>query len=95
MVTIKSFRHAGLEEMFGGNPRKIEGSLRKRVANRLAVLEAADSLEALNIPGFHLHELKGDRKGTWAIKVSSNWRITFYFEDGNVHDANLEDYHNE
>ncbi len=24
-----------------------------------------------------LHELQGARKGTWAVKVSGNWRLTF------------------
>jgi|GEM_PF-763695 Plasmid maintenance system killer protein len=42
---------------------------------------------------YDLHELKGDRQGTWSIKVSGNWRITFSFGDGEVYDVNLEDYH--
>lgn len=50
-------------------------------------------LEDIRLPGYDLHELKGDRQGTWSIKVSGNWRITFSFEDGEVYDVNLEDYH--
>jgi len=40
-----------------------------------------------------LHPLKGDRVGLWAIDVSKNWRITFKFQDGNVHVVDYEDYH--
>jgi proteic killer suppression protein len=45
------------------------------------------------IPGFHLHPLKGDRKGEWAVWVSGNWRITFAFHDGHAYQLNYEDYH--
>jgi proteic killer suppression protein len=48
---------------------------------------------AMNIPSGHLHQLKGDRTGTWAVTVSGNWRITFGFAGGNALDVNLEDYH--
>ncbi|MCA9413557.1 MAG: type II toxin-antitoxin system RelE/ParE family toxin [Candidatus Omnitrophica bacterium] len=32
-------------------------------------------------------------KGTWAVTVSGNWRITFRFEDGDAIDVDYEDYH--
>ena len=60
---------------------------------RLEVIDSALMLEDIRLPGYDLHELKGDRQGTWSIKVSGNWRITFSFEDGEVYDVNLEDYH--
>ncbi len=50
-------------------------------------------LEDIRLPGYDLNELKGDCQGTWSIKVSGNWRITFSFENGEVYDVNLEDYH--
>jgi proteic killer suppression protein len=34
----------------------------------------------MNLPGLHLHELKGNRAGTWSVRVSGNWRVTFKFE---------------
>ena len=46
----------------------------------LALLETADSIEDMDLPGLNLHELKGQRKGTYAVKVSGNWRVTFQFE---------------
>lgn len=40
-----------------------------------------------------LHPLRGDRFGYWAMRVSGNWRIVFRFEDGDVWDVDLVDYH--
>jgi len=91
---IASFRHKGLKRMFeGGQSRLIEPSLRVRVANILAVLDAAPGARDLAGPGNRLHELKGDREGIWSVTVSGNWRITFRFTDGNAHDVDLIDYH--
>lgn len=47
----------------------------------------------MNLPGYRLHALKGDRKGYWSVTVSGNWRIVFRFGDGDVHDVELIDYH--
>ncbi len=47
----------------------------------------------MDLPGLRLHQLIGARKGTWAITVSGNWRVTFRFEDGDAIDVNYEDYH--
>jgi proteic killer suppression protein len=60
---------------------------------QLAALHSAHTIEDINIPGYRLHKLKGNRKGTWSITVSGNWRITFEFENGNAYILNNEDYH--
>ena len=57
------------------------------------MLQAAETIEALRLPTFRLHELKGDRKGYWAVTVRANWRIIFRFEDGKARDVDLVDYH--
>lgn len=44
-------------------------------------------------PGWHIHQLRGDRAGTWSVSVSGNWRLTFDIENGEVCDLDLEDYH--
>ena len=76
-----------------GQARLIDPSLRVRVANILAVLDAASSALDLAGPGNRLHELQGDHEGVWSVTVSGNWRITFRFTDGNAHDVDLIDYH--
>ena len=65
----------------------------KRLRQILALLETADSFEDMDFPGLNLHELKGQRKGTYAVKVSGDWRVTFKFIDGDIFNVNYEDYH--
>lgn len=91
---IKSFRHKGLERFFRkSNPSGIRAQHANRVGRILSLLDEANSPESLNIPGFFLHPLKGERRGEWAMTVSGNWRITFRFEGEDVIVVNLEDYH--
>ncbi len=47
----------------------------------------------MNLPGYRFHPLKGTRKGTYAVDVSGNSRLTFRFEGEDAVDVNLEDYH--
>jgi proteic killer suppression protein len=60
---------------------------------QLAALNSASVISDIDIPGYRLHSLKGNRSSTWSIMVSGNWRITFEFENGNVYIVNYEDYH--
>ena len=76
-----------------GQARLIDPTLRVRLANILAVLDAASGALDLAGPGNPLHELQGDQEGVWSVTVSGNWRITFRFTDGNAHDVDLIDYH--
>jgi toxin HigB-1 len=91
---ITSFRHKGLKRFYEtGSTAGIQPSHERRLRLQLVALDTAVSLEDMDVPGFNLHPLKGQRKGIWAISVSGNWRITFRFEDGNAHIVNYEDYH--
>jgi proteic killer suppression protein len=90
---IASFQSKALEHLYNGKPKLIEASLRRRIAFVLLALSAATRAEDMNLPGFGLHPLKGERAGTWAVSINKNWRITFRFENGNVHDVDFEDYH--
>lgn len=47
----------------------------------------------MDLPGLALHSLKGERKGTWAVSVSGNWRVTFRFIGKDVDVVDYEDYH--
>lgn len=91
---ILSFRHRGLKRLFESDDQsQIGADLLHRVENILSTLDAADSPQALALPGYRLHRLKGDRKGFWAVTVRANWRIIFRFEDGDAFDVELIDYH--
>jgi len=93
---IKSWKHKGLRELFlKGTKKGVRPDMADRLQRRLDVLDAADSLEALGLPGFRLHPLKGDMREKYSIRVTGNLRITFRFENGDVFDVDLEDYHGE
>jgi proteic killer suppression protein len=49
--------------------------------------------QALNLPGYRLHPLKGDLRGFWAVTVRANWRIIFRFEGEGAFEVELIDYH--
>ena len=90
---IRGFRSKALEQLFLGNPKRIEASLRRKVENILFTLASATEIQAMNLPSYRLHELKGAQAGIWSVTVSQNWRITFRFEDGNAYDVDFVDYH--
>jgi toxin HigB-1 len=91
---IVSFKHRGLERFFeSGTTRGLQAKHVNRIRMILARLSAATSPQDMNLPGLVLHELTGQRKGTWSMRVSGNWRITFTFDGVDAYDVNLEDYH--
>lgn len=91
---IKTIKHRGLRLLYErGDKSNIGANMRDRIERILFVLDQAETLDELDIPGYRLHSLTGDRKGAWSIRVTGNWRITFLFADGDVLDVDLEDYH--
>jgi toxin HigB-1 len=47
----------------------------------------------MNLPGFDFHGLKGDRRGTFSVTVTGNWRVTFRWRGEDAIDVDYEDYH--
>ena len=91
---IENFRHRGLKRLFErGDRRQIRPDLVEKVENILAVLDAAEAVQDMDLPGFRLHQLTGNLKGFWAVTVRANWRIVFRFERGRALDVDLVDYH--
>lgn len=75
---IKSFRHKGVKRLFEtGERRGVVPELASRLRRQLDVLNRARTTSDMNLPGYRLHRLKGDRAGTWGVSVSGNWRVTF------------------
>jgi toxin HigB-1 len=91
---IQKFKHRGLKRLFeSGITSGVDPQHAARIRKILALLETAETLEDMDLPGLGLHPLKGNRKGAWAVKVSGNWRITFKIQSGDAFDVNYEDYH--
>ena len=94
-MRIRSVRHKGLKRFLEkDSPRGLPGDKVERIRNMLTALIAADSLDDLPAPpGWRLHPLTGDRRGTWSISVTGNWRLTFEIDGDEISNLDLEDYH--
>lgn len=91
---IKGFSHKGLERFFlHGLKSGIQAKHADRLRLLLGRLHAAESPRDMNLPGLYLHELAGSRRGTWSVRVSGNWRLTFHFDGIDAVDIDYEDYH--
>ncbi|MCL1930275.1 MAG: type II toxin-antitoxin system RelE/ParE family toxin [Treponema sp.] len=91
---IRSFRHKGLEQFFiTGSKRGILPDHADKIARILDRLDASIAPADMNLPGYRLHELKGQEAGTWSVTVNANWRITFQFEGQDAVVVDYRDYH--
>ena len=91
---IRSFKHRGLKRLYDRGDRSgIRPDLVDTVQEILTVLDKAATPQALNLPGYRLHPLKGDLQGFWSVTVRANWRIMFRFEEATAFDVELIDYH--
>jgi len=91
---IKSFKHKGLKKFFEtGSIAGIQAKHERKLRMQLAAIDTASDIDDVDLPGYQLHSLKGDRTGIYSISVNGNWRVTFEFIDGNAYIINYEDYH--
>lgn len=73
--------------------RGIPAQFASRLERMLDRLDAATNPQDMGLPGYKFHELKGQRKGTYSVSVSGNWRLTFRFDGEDAVDVQIEDYH--
>jgi toxin HigB-1 len=91
---IRRFRHRGLrrfwerEDRRGLNPDHID-----KIDRVLARLDQSTQPRDMDLPGYRLHELKGNLAGFWSVTISAHWRIVFRFENGEATDVDYLDYH--
>ena len=91
---ILSFKCADTQALFAGTTVKRFVNIRAAAERKLQMLHRAAQLEDLRVPPQNrLEKLKGDRKGTWSIRINDQWRICFRFENGNAYDVEIVDYH--
>ncbi len=91
---IKNFLHRGLKQFFIEDEKKLLSAKDlPRISRILDRLDSAVRIQDMNLPGYKLHKLIGNKNNFWSVSVSGNWRITFRLENGDVYDVNLEDYH--
>jgi len=91
---ILSIRHKGLRRLHDeDDPRGVIAEHAEKLRDILARLDAAATVEDMDLPGLRLHPLKGDLKGYWAVTVRANWRVIFRFVAQYASDVDYRDYH--
>lgn len=95
-MEIGRFEHKGLRRLFeNDDAAKLDAKSTDKLRLMLAFLQDMESVEELKVPPkWGAHQLTGDRKGTWSLFVTKNWRLTFWVDEENVlQGLNFEDYH--
>jgi proteic killer suppression protein len=92
---IASFRDPETERLWQtGKSRRLPANLHRRAFKKLAILNAAVTLDNLKVPpGNHLEALHGDRAGEHSIRINNQYRVCFVWRDGNALDVEIVDYH--
>ena len=92
---IISFADKNAKKLHAGErPKKIPPDLHRRIQMKLVAIDSAVTLEDLRIPpSNHLEQLSGDREGQHSIRINDQWRICFVWQEGNVSDVAIVDYH--
>ena len=91
---IVGFEHKGLRQYWQtGSKAGIDPTHDKKLDRLLTILDEAIRPGDLDLPGMHLHSLKGDLKGYYSVRVTGNWRLTFRFDQQDVVDVDYIDYH--
>lgn len=91
---ILSIRHKGISTLKESNDTsKLPAECVAKIRRLLSALDAATSPQQLNMPGSGFHQLQGNLKGYYSVKVTANWRITFRFDGTHTADVDFQDYH--
>lgn len=91
---IKTFRHAGLERFYRtGSKAGIQPRHADKLEKQLTALNRASDPKDMDFHGWNCHELHGNLKNHWSVKVNGNWRITFTFEGEDAILVDYQDYH--
>jgi proteic killer suppression protein len=91
---IRSFHCSDTEALFDDRRVRRFESIERAARRKLLYLHRALRLEDLRVPpGNQLELLKGDRAGTYSIRINDQWRICFAWRDGDAHGVEIVDYH--
>lgn len=74
--------------------RKLDPATQRAAWQKLAILDAAETLDDLRVPpGNRLEKLRGDRAGQHSIRINRQWRVCFRWTDAGPEDVEITDYH--
>jgi proteic killer suppression protein len=96
-MLLVRFRHKGLRQLpEDGNAKEVPSAMADKLRKLLFAVETAETLQQLGrFPGWRLHPLKGDRRGSWSLTVTGNWRLILSYDErtNTASDIDLIDYH--
>lgn len=94
-MRIGNFVHKGVRRLFeNDDPKGLPADSVDKLRKMLAFLQDMGAPDELRtVPAWKAHRLTGDRKGTWSLHVTRNWRLTFRIDGDEIADVNFEDYH--
>lgn len=96
-MLIRNVVHRGLRRLIQRDDASgLPPAIVEKVRNIITFLqEMNDVRELLDISSWRAHQLSGDRKGTWSLTVTRNWRITFRIEpsEREIVALDFENYH--
>jgi toxin HigB-1 len=96
-MKIRSVLHKGLRRLIEADDGSgLQPSVIPKLRRMLSFLQDMQREEELKaIPSWKAHRLTGDRKGTWSLFVTKNWRLTFRIDGDAIEivDLDYEDYH--
>jgi proteic killer suppression protein len=96
-MRIRNVIHRGLKRFVERNDASgLAPAVVEKVRNIVSFLqEMEDERELRDVPSWKAHQLTGDRKETWSLSVTRNWRMTFRIDqdEDEIIDLDYEDYH--
>lgn len=96
-MRIRNVVHKGLRRFIEKDDRSgLHPTVVEKIGNIVSFLqEMTDVEEVRSLPSWRAHILAGNRKGTWSLTVTRNWRITFRIDEAEneIADLDYEDYH--
>ena len=72
---------------------RLPHDIQKAARRKLVMIHSAAHINDMRIPpSNHLEELKGDREGQHSVRINDQFRICFYWNNGNVIIDEICDY---
>lgn len=96
-MRIRTVLHKGLRRFIEDDDRSgIQAAVTEKLRRIVTFLQDIErEVELKTVPSWKAHQLTGDRKGTWSLSVTKNWRLTFRIDQTEIEiiDLYYEDYH--
>jgi proteic killer suppression protein len=97
LMRIRNVLHKGLRRFIEDDDTSgIQAAVAEKLRRIISFLQEMEKEAELNaVPSWKAHQLSGDRKGTWSLFVTRNWRLTFRIDKAGIEiiDLDYEDYH--